>query len=172
MKYYIIAAFLLFAASSAWGQKSDYKIRAKGLQLVVAYEGRAHTLNTVEQIDAALVTEAEILFADRKDGFTYLVIDVSGQSKKKQDDRQCGAGTESNLLWIKLDAAWKIADINSARYESCWSSVDSLEGYRINKNVLTIEFNNFRDDLNVKISYDSNQPEKGFRIEQKALENK
>src|SRR5215217_1049216 len=91
----IIIVMLLissFALSAQKSPKTQYKVRAKGLKLVVTYQGKPHTLNTSEQIDAAKVTDTEILFADRKDGFTYLVVAVGGQSRENENDRQCGAG--------------------------------------------------------------------------------
>ena len=176
MKTVLIFIVLCLASGLAFGQKSTkdvYKIRAKGLQLVVTFQGKSHKLNTVEQIDAAKITDTKILFATKKDNFTYLVIDVSGQSREKENDRQCGAGIEANLLWIKLDSAWNISAINSVRYESCWSSIDMGDGIKISGNVLKIEFDNFREDINVKLSYNSDEPEKGFQIEQTPLkENK
>jgi hypothetical protein len=176
MKIVIFLLILCFASVLAVGQKptkSTYKIRAKGLLLVVTYQGKAHHLATNdEQIDAAKITDTEILFANRKDGFTFLVVNVSGWSKVKQDARQCGAGVESNLLWIKLNSAWKIAEIKSVRYESCWSSIAADDGFKINGNLLNIEFDNFRDDVNIKLSYNAEQPEKGFQIEETKLKEK
>src|SRR4051812_7588894 len=142
----IIAAALLLSSSLAFAQKSSktaYKVRAKGLRLVVTFQGKTHLLNTTEQIDAAKITDTEILFANRKADFTYLVIAVGGSSKAKSDDRQCGAGEEDNLLWIKLDSAWKITDIKSVRYESCWSPTTSDDGYKIKNNTLTIAITDF-----------------------------
>ena len=168
LKYISIVAITLLITCFAFAQKpttkTAYKVRANGLKLIVTYQRKAHTLNTTEQIDAAKVTNTEILFANRKENFTYLVVDVIGQSKAKQDDRQCGAGTESNLLWIKLDSAWKVADIKSVRYESCWSSTTSDDGYKIKNKALTIEITDFHKDVNAIISYNSNEPEKGFKI--------
>jgi len=176
MKTIIIFIVIFSASTLAFGQKAKkdvYKIRARGFQLVLTYQGKTHTIKTTsEQIDAAKVTGAEILFANRKDDFTYLVVDVSGQSREKENDRQCGAGTEANLIWIKLDAKWQIADMKSERYESCWSSVTSNDGYKIAGNTLSIEFDNFRDDLNIKLFYNADKPENGFQLEKKALNNK
>ena len=172
MKFLIFLTVLFFACGSLYGQKQakdNYKIRAKGRQLIVTFQGKTHRLNTIEQVDAEKVTDTEIIFAGRKDNFTYLVVDVSGQSRAKQNDRQCGAGIESNLIWIKLDSAWKIAAIKSVRYESCWSSVSSDEGYKITGKSLFIELNNFREKQLVRLSYNSNEPERGFQIEQKTL---
>ncbi len=172
MKTAIFIIVLCFSASLTFGQKSNnpaYKIRAKRGGVSVTFQGKAHRLNVGAEIDAAKVTETELMFANQKDGFRYLVIDVSGQSKKVEDDRQCGAGTEANLLWIKLDSAWKISEIKSVRYESCWSSISLNDPFKINGNLLNLEFDNFRDDVNVKLTYNSDQPEKGFQIEETKL---
>lgn len=174
MKSVIIFTVLFLACGSALGQKqakSSYKIRAEGRQLILSFQGKTHRLNTIEQIDAEKVTNTEILYAGKKDNFTYLVVDVSGQSRAKQNDRQCGAGIESNLIWIKLDSMWKISGINSVRYESCWSSVNSEEGYKINGKTLFIELNNFRENQYIRLSYNADEPERGFQIEQKALKD-
>lgn len=171
----IIAVVFWLIVGFAFGQsleKTEYRLRVKNNGLTVKHKGKTHKLNTADKIDAAKIDDAAVLFLDRKDGFTYLVVAVSGSSRVESNDRQCGAGVEANLLWIKLDARWQTADINSVRYESCWSSVSSNEGYKIDGRILSIEFNNFRDDVNVKMSYNAEQPEKGFQIEQKALENK
>ena len=174
LKYVSIVALILLITSFAFAQKSakstTYKVHAKGLKLIVTYQGKAHTLNTSEQIDAAKVTDTEILFTNRKDNFTYLVVDVIGQSKAKQDDHQCGAGTESNLIWIKLDAAWKVVDIKSVRYESCWSTTTSEEGYKIKNNTLTINISDFHRDVDAIVSYNASEPEKGFIIKELAIE--
>jgi hypothetical protein len=171
MKFLICLTFLILATCTfAFAQKSEYRIRAKGNQIVVRYKSKAHALNLVDKIDAAKITDTEILFANRKDGFLYLVVNISGQSKAKQDDRQCGAGIESNLIWIKFDSTWKILDSNSVRYESCWSSTTSNDGLQLKGNLMFIEIDDFRKDVNIKLSYDSDKPEVGFQITQKALE--
>jgi hypothetical protein len=172
MKTAILLIILCFAASLSFGQKSNdpaYKIRARRGGISVTFQGKAHWLNVGAEIDAAKITETELLFAAQKDGFRYLVIDVSGQSKDPEDDRQCGAGVEANLLWIKLDSKWKISAVKSVRYESCWSSISLNDSFKISGNSLNIEFDNFRDDVNVKVTYNSDQPEKGFQIEETKL---
>lgn len=176
MRTFIIITFVFWLiVGFAFGQsaeKSAYKLQLKNNNLVVKYKGKAHKLNVADKIDAAKATDAELLFVTGKDDFTYLVAAVSGYSREESNDRQCGAGVESNLLWIKIDSKWQIADISSVRYESCWSSISSNDGYRIKGNALSIEFDNFRDDVNVKMSYNAEQPEKGFQSEQKDLGNK
>ena len=152
--------------------KSGYNIHGKARQLIVTFKGKPHSLNLGEKIDAAKITDTKIIFADRKDKFTYLLIDVIGQSKLKEDDRQCGAGIESNLIWVKLDQAWKIADSNSVRYESCWLSTTSDDGFRTNGYVLMLEIDDFRNDLHTTLTYDADQPEKGFLIEKNPIKSR
>lgn len=172
MKYLIVAFILFSGVSFAFAQKDEYAIRFKNERLIVKHQGTSHMLALGnEQIDAAKITSAEILFASRKDTFTYLVVDVSGQSREKQNDRQCGAGIEANLIWIKLDANWKVADSQSERYESCWSGTTSDEGYKINGNLLTIEFDDIRAGEAIKLSYNAGAPEKGFQKQSAALNN-
>jgi hypothetical protein len=175
MKSAIFMIVLCFAANPVFGQESmnpAYKIRAQKGGVTVTFQGRRHRLNVGQQIDAAKVTSSEVIFANQKDGFRYLVINVSGDSRDSDFDRQCGAGIESNLIWLKLDSAWMILDIKSARYQSCWSGIDLDEPFKITKNTLTIVFDNFRDDVNTKLSYNSDEPEKGFQIvETKLKEN-
>jgi hypothetical protein len=172
MKYLIVAFILFSTVNFAFAQKSEYAIRGRNGTLTVKHKGKAHALRLGgDMIDAAKITETEILFANRKGAFTYLLVDVVGDSKEKSDDRQCGAGIESNLIWIKLDAAWKIVKSASERYESCWSGITSGDGYKINGNLLTIEFDNFRDNVNVKLSYNAGEPEKGFQKQSVALKN-
>ncbi|HEX8738011.1 MAG TPA: hypothetical protein VF721_21945 [Pyrinomonadaceae bacterium] len=172
MKYLIVVFILFLTANFAFAQKSEYAISGRNSRLIVKHKGKAHALRLdSDKIDAAKITGTEILFANRQGAFTYLLIDVVGDSKEKSDDRQCGAGVESNLIWIKLDAAWKIVESASERYESCWSGITSQDGYRIDGNLLTIEFDNFRDDVTVKLSYNAGEPEKGFQKQSAALKN-
>ena len=172
MKTAIFLIILLFTAGSAFGQvstNSAYKIRASKGGVTITFEGQRHWLNVSEHVDAAKVTSTGILFANRKDGFRYLVIEISGDSRDSDFDRQCGAGIESNLIWLKLDAAWKILDVKSARYQSCWSGID-LEGpFKITPKTLSMEFVNSRYYLDTKLSYNADEPEKGFQIVETAL---
>ena len=146
----------------AFGQTSEYKLRVKKDALSVVYKNKPHKLNLTDQIDAARIEDAEILFSSRAGDFTYLVINVSGMSKEKSDDRQCGAGVEANLIWLKLDSNWQIAASDSVRYESCWAPITSDEGYKIEGKNLSILIDNLRDDVLLKVSYNAEQPEKGF----------
>src|SRR5215210_471623 len=91
--------------------QSGIKARGRGRQLILTAGGKTHRLDPGESIDAAKLDDVSILFATRRPGFIYLLIAACGSSKLKSDDRQCGAGTECNLLWLKLDTDWRISDL-------------------------------------------------------------
>jgi hypothetical protein len=171
MKNIFFIAVLCFGFSVSAQKSSDpaYKIRAKSRGVSLTFQGKTHSLDVGEHIDAARITGTELLFASEKDGFRYLLIDVSGWSREKQNDRQCGAGTESNLIWIKLDAVWKIRDVKSVRYQSCWSGIDLDEPFKITRDALSFSFDNVRDKLRVRVFYEAKDPEKGFQIRETSL---
>lgn len=146
------------------------KVRTKGrVAVVVTERGRGHTLNLNEQIDAARIEEASALFLSRAGGFTYLVLDVCGWSKDPQDARQCGAGTECNVVWLKLDGAWRVRGAQNQRYESCWAPITSDEGPKVERRRLTLAVEDFREEVRREVTYDADNPEAGFAVTQKPL---
>ncbi len=91
-----------------------------------------------------------------------------GPSKVPPDDRQCGAGTECNVVWLKLDRAWRVAGGQNVRYESCWSSVGS-EGPKVAGRLLTLALEDFRGEVRREVSYDADSPEAGLSIKESAI---
>ncbi|HJR06707.1 MAG TPA: hypothetical protein VJ842_05585 [Pyrinomonadaceae bacterium] len=171
----LITVFVLFwlTAGAALAQsqaKADFKLRGKGRQFILTYRGRDHKLDVGEQIDAARLTDVALLFSSRREPYTYLVVAACGSSKLKSDDRQCGAGTECNLLWIKVDTEWRVGDSKFVRYESCWLPITSSEGYKISGSNLEIVYEDLRQKTSYRVTYNAGQPERGFQIEERALE--
>ena len=137
--------------------------RAKGRRAVVVRErGRPHVLDLTKHIDAARVEDVTPLFLTRKGEFVYLVLQVCGLSKVPPDDRQCGAGIECNLVWLKLDGSWRERDAKSERYESCWQPITSDEGPKVSGRTLLLEYDDLRADLRHEVMYDADKPEEGL----------
>jgi hypothetical protein len=173
----ILFVLILSASSAVFAQKvsgkSQIKLRGKGTSLVLTSTGGVRrTLKVKEEIYAARLDEVELLFVTRRDSFTYLLVDACGPSKLVPDARQCGAADECSLLWLKLDSEWKISGIKSARYESCWHSSTSSDGYKITDRQLRMEYDDFSDSKHYKLSYDAEQPEQGFTVEESPLEDR
>lgn len=138
-------------------------VRTKGRTgIVVKERGRAHALNLAKHIGAARIEEASILFLTREGESVYLVLQVCGPSKMQPDDRQCGAGVECNLVWLKLDNRWNERDVKSELYESCWLPVTSDDGPKIKGRRLTLEIDNLREWVHKEVGYDADNPSEGL----------
>ncbi len=176
----VAAVALLLSAClppGAWGAGVGQRVaapekvtvRAKGRQSVVVRErGRTRTLDLTKHVDAARIEDVSVIFLTRRGETAYLLLDVCGLSKAQPDDRQCGAGIECNVVWLKLDGAWRIAGGRNVRYESCWSSVSS-EGPKVEGRRLTLAVEDFRDEVRREVVYDADSPEHGLKVTQTAI---
>ena len=145
-------------------------VRAKGrLSVVVTERGRAHTLDLTKHVDAMRIEDVSVLFLSRAGGFTYLLLDVCGLSKVPPDDRQCGAGIECNVVWLKLDGAWRVLDAKNERYESCWAPITSEEGPKVSGRRMTLVLEDLREEVRREVTYDADAPEAGLIVRQTPL---
>lgn len=171
----VLLSACLAAVAPVWAQgraeAGAVKVRrAKaGRAVVVTERGRSHTLDLTSEIDAARIEDVSAPFLTHKDGFVYLILDVCGPSKVPSDDRQCGAGTECNLVWLRLDRSWKKVDAGAERYESCWYPVTSDGGVRVEGRRLSLEFDDLREETHCVVTYDADRPERGLSVERKPL---
>jgi hypothetical protein len=164
------AAWAAVPAGARPAPQGRVTVRAKGRRAVVVREGaRAHTIDLTRQIDAMRIEDASVTFLTRKGGFVYLLLDVCGLSKVPPDDRQCGAGTECNVVWLKLDAGWRVRDARNVRYESCWSPVTSDEGPKVAGRRMTLALEDLREEVRSEVTYDADDPEAGLTIRQSPL---
>lgn len=171
----LLALSVVCAASpgvAAQARATGLKVRGRGQTLLLSERGRTHTLRVAGKVDAARITDASVIFESRAGGFVYLLLDVCGPSKEQPDDRQCGAGVECNLLWLKLDTRRRVAGANSFRYESCWTPITSDEGYRVQGRTLRATVSDFREQLEYTLTYDADRPEQGLRTQQSPLKSK
>lgn len=169
----VLLSACLAAAPSAWAQRGAGAVRVRRAKarrsVVVTERGRSHALDLTKEIDAARIEDVSAPFLTRKDGFVYLVLDVCGPSKVPSDDRQCGAGTECNLVWLKLDEGWKKSDAVAERYESCWYPVTSDGGVRVEGRRLSLEFDDLREETHCVVAYDADRPEQGLSVGRRPL---
>jgi hypothetical protein len=173
---FVLCLLILFTSSAAFAQrvadKAQVKLqRGRGRTLVVTGAGVRRILDVKEQVSAARLDEVKLLFTTRRGSFVYLLVDACGPSKAVADAKRCGAADECALLWIKLDAGWKISDIKAARYVSCWQSSSSTDGYKISGRTLQMQYEDFSEKKSYKLSYDAEQPERGFTLEESPLKD-
>ena len=172
MRSMITALALLLAAAAAPAQSdpsAGLRVRGRGRLLVLTEKGKTYRLNLGEQISAARLEDVELLFAARRGADAYAVVAACGPSKLRPDARHCGAGVECDLVWIKLDAGRRVADSMSHRYESCWLPITSTDGYKVSGGKLALEYDDLREKVSRRVTYDAARPEKGFSVEERAL---
>jgi hypothetical protein len=146
------------------------RVRAKGRRSVVLTErGRPHTIDLNGHIDATKIEDVSVLLLTRRGELAYVLLDVCGLSKMPPDDRQCGAGIECNVVWLKLDRARRVRDAQNARYESCWAPITSDEGPKVSGRRLTLALEDLREEVRREISYDADSPEGGLKVTQSAI---
>jgi hypothetical protein len=145
-------------------------VRVRGLQSIVVTErARAHKLDLTKHIDAERIEDASALFLTRRGEFTYLLLEVCGMSKEQSDDRQCGAGIECNVVWLKLDGAWRVRDAKSERYESCWQPITSDEGPKVVARRMTVVVDDLREEMRREVTYDADNAEAGLTVRQSPI---
>lgn len=144
------------------------RVRVRRGRLVFVEGGRTHAVEVAAWVGAARIDAARVLLVSRRAGFVYLLLDVCGWSKSKSDDRQCGAGRECDLLWLRLDEDWRVRSNQGVRYDSCWLPVTSEEGYKVEGRVLRLDYEDFGKGISYRVRYDAEQPEKGLTIEESA----
>jgi hypothetical protein len=151
------------AAAQTPAARRGIALRTKGRRsVVVRMRGRAHTLDLSKHVDAMRIQDATELFLTRKGGFVYLLLDVCGPSKVRPDNRHCGAGTECNLVWLKLDRAWRERDAKSEPYESCWKPITSELRPRVKGRHMVLEYDDLTDWVRREVDYDADKPEEGL----------
>ena len=121
-------------------------------------DGRPHEISIKGLFDAVELESVKLQSATESKGFMYLLLDVEGPSKLPRDNHECGAGSESNLVWLKLDLEWKLLDSKSFRYDSCWASISAIDPPTWKGDTLTV----MTDNKVVTYSYKS--PEEGLKI--------
>jgi hypothetical protein len=138
------------------------RVSRDGRSISFVERGRAHALALGDKVGAARVEGAKLLFVTRRGEFTYLLIDVCGASKRRPDDRQCGAGRECDVVWVRLDGRRKVSEARPERYESCWLPVTSEDGPRINGRRMVLSLENLREWVRKEVGYDAGRPEEGL----------
>ncbi len=164
-----IAALSLVAEARAQARGAPPGARVRvgrdGRGVAFVERGRAYALALGDKVGAARIEDAKLLFVTRHEDFTYLLIDVCGASKRRPDDRQCGAGRECNVIWVKLDRRRKVSDARSELYESCWLPVTSEDGPQVNGRRMALVLDDLRERVRKEVGYDAERPEEGLTFE-------
>ncbi len=172
-----MTAVLLTAVAAMVGQQSiaplgaRLKVRWQGSTVLFQEDGTAHEVSIKDQFGAAGLDSVKVQSAKKATGFIYLLLDVTGPSKIPGDSRQCGAGTESNLVWLKLDQDWKLLDAKTFLYESCWSTVEAADPPRWQDDTLKVSADKFTaNSTETRVAtYSYKHPEEGLKVSEAAI---
>jgi hypothetical protein len=130
-------------------------------------EGAAeHEIKVRDYFHAVRLDKVILQSAKESNGFIYLLLDVTGPSKLPPDSHQCGAGTESDLIWLKLDKNWKPQDEKDFRYDSCWATISSDDppkwaGDTLKVTVFSVTAS---ESKTLVATYSYKHPDEGLRI--------
>lgn len=160
----LLAAGVLAQSTVPLGARLRVRWQGKTVRLLEG--GRTHLVSIQGQFNAAGLDSVKLQSAKEENGAIYLLLDVSGPSKIPPDARQCGAGTESNLIWLKLDQDWKLQDAKNFLYDSCWSPVVVADGPTWQGDTLTVTADKISADSTETLvaTYSYNRPEDGLKV--------
>ena len=137
---------------------SRLKLHWHGSSVRFIEDRRAHEISIKGLFDAVELDSVKLQSATQSKGFIYLLLDVEGPSKLPRDSHECGAGSESNLVWLKLDLDWKVLSANKFRYDSCWASISAIDPPLWAGDTLTVTTEN------KVVTYSYRRPEEGLKI--------
>ena len=107
---------------------AQLRVRWKDFNIIVMKDGVKHAFGVDKEFAGGSIESVKLLSAKAAGDFIYLLFDVAGPSRGPEGAaKECGAGTERSLIWMKLDAAWNKVGSQSFAIESCWdaASLDS-----------------------------------------------
>lgn len=142
------------------------KLRWKGSTVYLREGAKEHELDVRDHFHAMGLDKVVLQSAKEAGGSIYLLLDVTGPSKLPRDSHQCGAGDESDLIWLKLDSDWKVQDAKNFRYESCWSDISADDPPKWTGDTLKVSVFSAEGGKSVSqvATYTYKHPEEGIKV--------
>jgi len=168
----LLPLLLLLAAGIALAHQNAVPL---GARLTLKWQGAvvrfqegsvSHEVSIRDQFHAARLDKVALQSAKESGSFIYLLLDVTGPSKIPQDSHQCGAGYESDLIWLKLDKDWKLQDAKNFRYESCWATIDMDSPPKWQGDTLSVTVSSVSEGAakTLTASYSYKRPDEGLKV--------
>jgi len=150
----------------------DVRLYGYEYKLLIADTSRAEILDIKNYITSDGYQEYELLdFAPRKH-HTYLLLQVSGPSRPLGGSSMCGAGEETDVVWLQLSKSWRIEKGQSENIDSCFHSTEVMEEGAWKNKQWEVTTDDFQDGLEKQIIYDSVHPETALQVLSKPLKEK
>jgi hypothetical protein len=139
----------------------------RGYTLILTADRTRHAYTLSETRVGVDMDQAKALEFQNKNGLTYVLLDITGPSRRNGGARQCGAGSESSLVWLRLQR-WRLLEIRAVRYYSCWFSIDYAKPER-QGTLYTISFSDFSAMKDKTVTYDRAHPELGLVLTERPM---
>lgn len=116
-----------------------------------------------------LLTDAELLFQTRRGDAYYFVFMENQPSRPGNPMAQCGAGSETSVVWIKLSPALVELRRETVLVDSCWYSMEN--DYRVDAAGISGETDRIDErtgDATARLSYryDHRHPQRGLVVKE------
>ena len=159
---WIVVVLVAALVGSAFAQTSVTAVgRGQTLTLTV---GKIHYTYTLSDMRIGVdMDEAKLLDIQHKNGLAYVLLDINGPSRRNGGARQCGAGYERSLVWLRLER-WRLLEVRAVRYDSCWYTLESDVPLKQSGSLFTIAFMDFGAMKDKIATYDRARPELGFAL--------
>lgn len=139
------------------------KVLPFGQKLIVRYKGQCNVADLEEKVHAAGGIDWIPIFRAIDGEENYLILEVTGSSRWPGGSTYCGAGTESDLVWLQFDNTLRLTASEVVLYESCFQNMDAIENI-VGIHGIEIEYANWseRVEHRLRVSYDNNAPAAGI----------
>jgi hypothetical protein len=154
-------SYRIFAAGSR--EILDVKFHDKAGSLTLTMGRKKSVIKLRQLLHGVYSTSLDIISSSVKGDERYILISITLTSRGNPEVLRCGAGTETTLFWLKLNSRLEAEKILSDHVDSCMESFYS--GYVFYGSFLRVECRGLNESPSKILTYDRNQPEKGYRIE-------
>lgn len=97
-----------------------------------------------------------------RQGIIYVLVRISGPSRRGHPTGFGGAGTESALLWLRL-RGWTKVEMRVQKCESCLYNL-ALQKGEWQGTRYGLEYTDYRANQNKTLTHNRNHPERGFPV--------
>jgi hypothetical protein len=161
-----LGVLLSFATSSCLAA-APLTVSGHGSAITITAAGDRHLIFLPDAVRVDMA-DAVLLARQRANGFQYLVLFVTGPSRRGGTGMgRCGAGIESSIVWLQL-RNWRITKSKHRQVESCWRDVTLLQPAHWKNGICVVTFWDFRDkDQEFTLRYNPKKPTEGFEVTSK-----
>ncbi|ALN63576.1 hypothetical protein GLA29479_2710 [Lysobacter antibioticus] len=173
----LLAAALACADATAAPAAADLQVEIDSRQqdLLLIDGARRKPLKLARITDVDGVVERRALLADSGNGhghgpgeLRYLLIEVDTASRADRTQGHCGAGIETDLVWLALDSSLQVRKHDAYRIASCLQSIEAGERVAAADGSLRVSLlrpgRDGEPDREVTVRYDAADPSQGLQV--------